>query len=466
MTTTTRFAPSPTGFLHIGGARTALFNWLYARHTGGRFLLRIEDTDRKRSTPEATQAILEGLEWLEIDWDDEPVYQFSRMDRHAAVAQELLAAGHAYHCYCSPEELAEMRDAARQDGRTALYDGRWRDRDPGEAPEGVAPVVRLKAPQTGETVLDDKVQGAVTVANDQLDDMVLLRADGTPTYMLSVVVDDHDMDITHVIRGDDHLTNAFRQTQIYKALDWTPPEFAHIPLIHGQDGAKMSKRHGALGVDAYSDAGILPEAMRNYLLRLGWSHGDDEIISTSQATEWFDFGGIGKSPARFDMAKLESVNSHYLKEADDERLYELIASDLATHKNAPLTKEDQTRVVAGVEGLKPRAKTLLELATAAAIYVRPRPLSFDPKAEGLLDEEARHRLGEIAERLSKLGEWQVDILEKSIKAYAEDVGVKLGKVAQPLRAALTGTTVSPGIFDVMAVFGKEETIARLGDVAA
>jgi glutamyl-tRNA synthetase len=466
MTTTTRFAPSPTGFLHIGGARTALFNWLYARHTGGRFLLRIEDTDRKRSTPDATQAILDGLQWLEIDWDDEPIYQFSRMERHAAVARELLDAGHAYHCYCSPEELAEMRDAARQEGRTALYDGRWRDRDPGEAPEGVSPVVRLKAPRSGETVLDDKVQGSVTVANDQLDDMVLLRADGTPTYMLSVVVDDHDMDITHVIRGDDHLTNAFRQTQIYKALDWAPPEFAHIPLIHGQDGAKMSKRHGALGVDAYRDAGFLPEAMRNYLLRLGWSHGDDEIISTWQATEWFDFGGIGKSPARFDMAKLESVNSHYLKEADDERLYKLIAGDLATHKNAPLNKEDQARVIAGLEGLKPRAKTLLELAAAAAVYVRPRPLNYDPKAEGLLDEDARQRLGEIVERLSTLEDWHEETLETAIKGYAEEAEIKLGKVAQPLRAALTGTTVSPGIFEVMAVFGKEETIARLGDVAA
>jgi glutamyl-tRNA synthetase len=466
MTTITRFAPSPTGFLHIGGARTALFNWLYARHTGGRFLLRIEDTDRKRSTPEATQAILDGLEWLELAWDDEPVYQFSRMARHAEIAAALLASGNAYHCYCTPEELTEMREAARREGRSAVYDGRWRDRDPDEAPGDVPPVVRLKAPRDGETVVHDKVQGEVRVGNAELDDMVLLRADGTPTYMLSVVVDDHDMGVTHVIRGDDHLTNAFRQAQIYRAMGWEPPAFAHIPLIHGQDGAKMSKRHGALGVEAYRDAGFLPEAMRNYLLRLGWSHGDDEIIATEQAVAWFDFGGIGKSPARFDMAKLESVNAHYLKEADDARLAGLIGDRLAKNKGSALDEEDRGRVMAGLAGLKPRAKTLLELADAAAIYVRPRPLAFDDKAAKLLDDEARARLGEVARRLSDLEPWEEPVIETAIKDLVDEAGIKLGKVAQPLRAALTGTTVSPGIFEVMAVFGKAETLARLGDVAA
>ena len=466
MTTITRFAPSPTGFLHIGGARTALFNWLYARHTGGSFLLRIEDTDRKRSTPEATQAILDGLKWLELGWDREPVYQFSRMARHAEIAATLLADGNAYHCYCTPEELTEMRETARREGRSAVYDGRWRDRDPAEAPAGVPPVIRLKAPRDGETVLQDKVQGDVRVGNAQLDDMVLLRADGTPTYMLSVVVDDHDMGVTHVIRGDDHLTNAFRQAQIYQAMGWDLPAFAHIPLIHGQDGAKMSKRHGALGVDAYRDAGFLPEAMRNYLLRLGWSHGDDEIIATAQAINWFDFGGIGKSPARFDMAKLESVNAHYIKESDDAKLAGLIRARLAEAKGSALNDEDEERVMRGLAGLKPRAKTLLELADAAAIYVRPRPLSFDDKAAGLLDEEARALLGEVMRRLADVDPWEEPAIETAVKGYVEETGIKLGKVAQPLRAALTGTTVSPGIFDVMAVFGKPETLARLGDVAA
>ena len=466
MTTITRFAPSPTGFLHIGGARTALFNWLYARHTGGKFLLRIEDTDRKRSTAEATQAILDGLQWLELGWDDEPVYQFNRMDRHAEIAAALLAGGSAYYCYCTPEELAEMRDVARREGRSAVYDGRWRDRDPAEAPDGVPPVVRLKAPREGETVLQDHVQGEVKVANAQLDDMVLLRADGTPTYMLSVVVDDHDMGVTHVIRGDDHLTNAFRQAQIYQAMGWAAPDLAHMPLIHGQDGAKMSKRHGALGVDAYRDAGFLPDAMRNYLLRLGWSHGDDEIITTAQAVEWFDFGGIGRSPARFDIAKLESVNAHYLKEADNAHLLGLIEDGLADAKGGDLDDGDRVRVTSGFAGLKPRAKTLLELRDAAAIYVRARPLSFDEKASKLLDEEALNHLMELLRRLSGLDPWTEAGVEDTVKAYVEGAGIKLGQVAQPLRAALTGTTVSPGIFEVMSVFGKAETLARLGDVAA
>ena len=314
MTVTVRFAPSPTGFLHIGGARTALFNWLFARHHGGNFRLRIEDTDRVRSTPEAVEAIIDGLEWLGLDWDGEIVYQFARAARHAEVARQLLAAGHAYYCCCTPAELEAMREQARAEKRSVRYDGTWRDRDPAERPPGVAPAIRLKAPQTGATTIHDHVQGEVTVANDELDDLIILRGDGTPTYNLSVVVDDHDMGVTHVIRGDDHLNNAFRQTQIYRALDWPVPEFAHVPLIHGPDGAKLSKRHGALGVDAYREMGYLPEALRNYLLRLGWSHGDDEIISTEEAIRWFDLDAVGRAPARFDFAKLGNLNGHYIRE--------------------------------------------------------------------------------------------------------------------------------------------------------
>src|SRR3954469_12923509 len=362
MTVVTRFAPSPTGFLHIGGARTALFNWLFARHHGGTFLLRIEDTDRARSTDAAVEAIVDGLKWVELDWDGDAVSQFQRRDRHAEVAHQMLETGHAYRCYASPEELEAMRAEQKAAGQPMRYDGRWRDRDPAEAPAGISPVIRLKAPQEGETVLADHVQGEVRVQNAQLDDMVLLRADGTPTYMLSVVVDDHDMNVTHVIRGDDHLTNNFRQVQIYRAMGWDLPEFAHIPLIHGADGAKLSKRHGALGVDAYRDMGYLPEALRNYLLRLGWGHGDDEIISTEQAIEWFDLDGIGRSPAQFDFAKLDSINAHYIREADDARLLALVAERLETQFGRPLSEVESGRLLKAMPGLKPRAKTIVELA--------------------------------------------------------------------------------------------------------
>jgi len=400
MRVVTRFAPSPTGFLHIGGARTALFNWLYARHharhgDGGTFLLRIEDTDRARSTPEAVRAILDGLTWLGLHWDGEAISQVARASRHATAARQLLIEGKAYHCYCTPEELAAMREQARKEGNPMRYDGRWRNRDPKEAPAGVKPVIRLKAPEDSETVIEDLVQGTVRVANDQLDDMVLLRADGTPTYMFAVVVDDHDMGITHVIRGDDHLTNAFRQFQLYRAFGWEPPAFAHIPLIHGPDGAKLSKRHGALGVEAYRDMGFLPEAVRNYLLRLGWSHGDDEIISDDQAIAWFDIKDVGRSAARFDMAKLTNLNGHYLRQTDDARLVELILPRLQATLGGGLAADATARLMRGMAGLKERAKTLVELAENAAFYVRTRPLALSPKASQILDDGALRHLAQL-----------------------------------------------------------------------
>jgi glutamyl-tRNA synthetase len=465
----TRFAPSPTGFLHIGGARTALFNWLFARHHEGKMLLRIEDTDRARSSEEAVTAILDGMDWLGLDADEEPVYQFARADAHRAAAERLLAQGKAYKCYCSPEELTEMREKARAEGRPPGYDGRWRDRDPQDAPEGVAPVIRLKAPQTGETIINDHVQGKVTWSNDQLDDLILLRSDGTPTYMLSVVVDDHDMNISHVIRGDDHLTNAARQTQIFNALGWETPEFAHIPLIHGPDGAKLSKRHGALGVDAYRDMGYLPEAMRNYLVRLGWSHGDDEIFSTDEMIKWFGLDAIGKAAARFDFAKLESVNYTYLRNKDDTALVEDVMALLPHIEggDAMLAQIDagkKVRLTAAMPGLKERAKTLRDLIVDAGFLFTQRPLSIDEKAAKVLDADARQVLAGIVQPLEAIaGTWSLESVEQAVRVYAEAQVLKLGKVAQPLRAALTGTSTSPGIFDVLAVLGPEESIARIKD---
>ena len=464
MTVVTRFAPSPTGFLHVGGARTALFNWLYARHHGGTYRLRIEDTDRARSTKEAIDAILDGLSWLGLDHDGEVVYQSRNAARHAEAARELLAMGHAYYCYCTPEELAAMREKARAEGRPIRYDGRWRDRDPAEAPKDIPPVIRLKAPQEGETVIEDGVQGIVRVGNDQLDDMVLLRADGTPTYMLSVVVDDHDMGITHVIRGDDHLTNAFRQAQIYRALDWALPKFAHIPLIHGADGAKLSKRHGALAVGAYRDMGFLPEALCNYLLRLGWSHGDDEIISTEQAIAWFDLDAVGRSAARFDMAKLTNLNGHYIRATDDDKLAALVLPFIAEKIGREPSQAGRERMLAGMPGLKQRAETLVELADSALFYVRDRPIPIAPAAQGLLNEGARVRLKRLGERLGQARDWEAGALEAEVRAFAEADQVPLGQVAQPLRAALTGLKVSPGIFEVMATLGRDEVIGRLDDV--
>ncbi len=465
MSVVVRFAPSPTGFLHIGGARTALFNWLFARHHRGQFLLRIEDTDRARSTAEAVTAIIDGLRWLGLDWDGEVVMQSERAARHAAAAHELLAAGHAYRCYCSAEELAAMRDRAKAEGRTLLYDGRCRDLAPGDVPANRAPAIRLKAPREGETTIRDHAQGTVTVANQQLDDLIILRADGTPTYNLSVVVDDHDMQISHVIRGDDHFTNAFRQTQIYRALGWDAPEFAHIPLIHGPDGAKLSKRHGALGVEAYREMGYLPEALRNYLLRLGWSHGDEEIIATDQAIAWFDLGAVGRAPARFDFAKLASVNAHYIREADDARLAGLVAPLIAAKLGHALGEPERERLVKAMPGLKPRAKTLVELAERAQFYCAPRPIALDAKAAALLDAAARRRLGSLAGPLAGTA-WTLPQLEDAVRQAAEAQGAKLGDLAQPLRAALCGSTASPGIFEVMEVLGRDETLGRIADVAS
>ena len=462
----TRFAPSPTGFLHIGGARTALFNWLFARHHGGKFLLRIEDTDRARSTDEAVAAIFDGLEWLGLAGDEPAVFQFERSQRHAEVANQLLAQGHAYRCYATPEELAALREEQRAAKQPMRYDGRWRDRDPSEAPAGAPFVIRLKAPREGETVIEDAVQGRVVVQNVELDDMILLRSDGTPTYMLAVVVDDHDMGVTHVIRGDDHLNNAFRQLGIIKAMGWEEPVYAHIPLIHGSDGAKLSKRHGALGVDAYRDEmGMLPEAVLNYLLRLGWGHGDEETISRERAIELFDIAGVGRSPSRFDIKKLESLNAYYLREADDARLAALVAPRVAARLgSAQLPEGSEALLAQAMPSLKPRAKTLDEIAEGAEFLFKSRPLDFDEKAAALLDDSARDLLGKTADALGAVPTWTIEAIEEAIRRVAEEAGLGLGKVAQPLRAALTGRTVSPGIFDVLFLLGKAESLERLADV--
>ena len=461
MTVVTRFAPSPTGFLHIGGARTALFNWLFSRHHGGTFRLRIEDTDRKRSTAEAIQRIVDGLDWLGLDWDGEAVYQSANVDRHATIARQLLADGRAYNCYATPEQLAAMREEARAAGRTRLYDGTWRDRDPADAPAGADPVVRVKMPLDGATAIDDAVQGEVTVENRQLDDFILLRADGTPTYMLAVVVDDHDMDVTHIIRGDDHLNNAVRQYHLYRACEWTPPQFAHVPLIHGADGAKLSKRHGALGVEAYREMGYLPDALANYLLRLGWSHGDAELISRDEAIGWFDLDAIGRSPARFDGDKLANLNGHYLRAADNRHLAELVAPRIAEALATTLAPAVMARLQDGMESLKQRASTLQKLAENAQFYCQKLPLSMSGKARRLLDGDGRTRLADLATRLGELTSWDEAEIEALVRAHAEARSLKLGELAQPLRAALTGATASPGIFEVMAVLGRDEVAARL-----
>ena len=468
MTVVTRFAPSPTGFLHIGGGRTALFNWLYAKRHGGKMLLRIEDTDRERSTEAAIAAILDGLKWLGLDWDGDVVYQFSRAARHREVAEALLAQGRAYYCYATQQELEEMRETARKEGRPLRYDGRWRDRDPSEAPKDVKPVIRLKAPTEGETVVEDEVQGRVVWQNKDLDDLVLLRSDGTPTYMLAVVVDDHDMGVTHVIRGDDHLTNAARQTQIYHAMGWEVPKMAHIPLIHGPDGAKLSKRHGALGVEAYRSMGYLPEALRNYLVRLGWSHGDQEIFSTDEMIQAFDLSSIGRSPARFDFAKLENLNGYYMRQADDERLVNALEDLLPElggdehHLGRKFTPALREKLIAAMPGLKERAKTLVELLDSAYYLYAQRPLKLDEKAASLL-ADGRSRLSGIVEKLQAVSDWNAQSVEAVVREHADAIGAKLGQVAQPLRAVLTGRATSPGLFDVMAVLGKDETLFRLQD---
>ena len=459
----TRFAPSPTGFLHIGGARTALFSWLYARRHGGRFLLRIEDTDKARSTQAAIDAILEGMRWLGLDWDGHEYYQSQFQARHAEVANELLARGHAYRCYMTAQELGAQRERAQAEKRPYRVESAWRDGS-AEAPAPDAPfVVRLKAPREGETVIEDRVQGRVVVQNGELDDMVLLRSDGSPTYMLAVVVDDHDMGVTHVIRGDDHLNNAFRQLAIIKAMGWPEPVYAHVPLIHGQDGAKMSKRHGSTGVMDYEAAGFLPEALANYLLRLGWGHGDDEIISRADAVRWFDLDQVGKSPSRFDIRKLENLNGHYIREADDGRLAGLIAPRITALLGRGLEPGEIELLVRAMPELKPRAKTLVELAESSTFLFRSRPLDLDEKAAQLLSGDAPRLLARVWSALNALDEWSALATEAAVRSTADAAGVKLGQVAQPLRAALTGRATSPGIFDVLVLLGRDESLERIAD---
>lgn len=461
MTVIVRFAPSPTGFLHIGSARTALFNWLYTKHHHGKMLLRIEDTDRARSTPESVKTILEGMTWLGLDWEGDAISQFENFQRHAEVAQQMVANGSAYYCYASPQELEEMRSEQKAKGLPQRYDGRWRDRPVSDAPKDIKPVIRLKAPQTGETTVADQVMGTITVQNTQLDDMVLLRADGTPTYMHAVVVDDHDMSITHVIRGDDHMTNTFRQVQIYKAMGWEIPVFAHLPMILGPDGAKLSKRHGAPAVSDYRERGYLPEAIRNYLLRLCWAHGDDEIISLQQAIEWFDFDGIGKSPARFDFVKLGSINAHYIKESDEARLTDLAAPFLKKTLSRDLTPAERDLLIKAMPDLKPRAQTIVELAEMAVFYFNTTTLPMDDKAKKLLTPDSLQHLQELHKRMQALTSFTSENIEAIFRTFAEEKGIKLGALAQPLRAALTGSTVSPPIFGVAQLLGKDETCRRL-----
>jgi glutamyl-tRNA synthetase len=464
MTVRTRFAPSPTGLLHIGGARTALFNYLFSRHHGGEFLLRIEDTDRERSTDAATQVILDGLDWLGLERDGQTVFQSARAARHAEVAYQMLAAGHAYRCYCTPDELRAMREQAVAEGRPPRYDGRWRDRDPAEAPAGVKPAIRLKAPRDGDTVVEDLVQGTVRVANAELDDMIILRGDGTPTYLHAVVVDDHDMAITHVIRGDDHLTNTFRQIQVYQAMGWDLPRFAHIPLIHGADGAKLSKRHGSVSVLEFREQGYLPEALRNYLLRLGWGHGDSEIISLDEAIQLFDLDGVGRSASRMDYAKLIHLNGVYLRQADDDRLTQEILQRLIHIHKLSLGAIAAHRVRILMPELKERAKTLVELADNAAFLARVIPLPFEPKAATLLTPEVKLMLREIGQYLDST-DFLPSTLDAALRDFAEKSNRKLGQVAQPLRAALTGSTTSPGIDVTLAALGREEALARIAAAA-
>lgn len=466
MTVRTRFAPSPTGLLHIGNARAALFNFLYARHHGGQFVLRIEDTDRERSTQQAVDVLFDGLAWMDIESDEKPVFQSTRQARHAEVAHELLEKGLAYRCYCTADELKDMREKAMAEGRPPRYNGMWRDRDPAEAPANTPYTIRIKAPREGETTIHDLVQGDVRVANAELDDMIILRADGTPVYQLAVVVDDHDMDITHVIRGDDHLTNTFRQAMIYRAMGWSLPHFAHLPLIHGPDGAKLSKRHGAQSVVEFREMGYLPEALNNYLLRLGWGHGDAEILSREEQIKLFDLDGVGRSPSRMDYAKLLHINGVWLRQADDTRLTSDVMERLGKMDGVDTSDATRAKVLALMPGLKERAKTLVELADNAAFLGRSLPLAFDPKAEKQLTPENRVMLGRLATALKATEPFSKEAIDATLRQFAETHEMKLGKVAQPLRAAVTGSTMSPGIDDTLAALGRDEVLARINAVAA
>ena len=450
----TRFAPSPTGYLHIGGARTALFNYLFAKHTSGKFLLRIEDTDRQRSTPKAVDVILQGLKWLGLEWDCPEIYQFSRLNRHKEVAYELLDKAQAYKCFLSPQELEILREESMRTG--APIRSKWRNADPSTHPKDQPFVIRIKAPQTGTTIIDDQVQGQVTTENHTLDDMVLLRSDGTPTYMLAVVVDDHDMEVTHIIRGDDHLSNTARQVTIYQAMNWKIPVFAHIPLIHGTDGKKLSKRHGALGVDAYQHMGYLPEALCNYLLRLGWSHGDDELINKDQAIEWFNLAAIGKSPSRLDFKKLDNINNHYMQLADNKRLLKLIDGD-------NLSDRSQNNILAGLDSLKQRAKTLIELKEMANIYIAEKRIDIAAEIkEQVIQNEIL--ILEFSNKLKQVDNWNKNELMNLGKAFAEAKQIKLGELGGYLRIILTGSTISPSVFEIMAILGIDTTLRRIADV--
>lgn len=461
-TIVTRFPPSPTGFMHIGTARTALFNWLYARKHGGKMLFRIEDTDRKRHNEEAVDNLIKGLEWLGIDWDGDIVSQYAQRDRHAEIAKELVAKGEAYYCYCSEEELEQMRETAKAEGRITFYDRRWRDKDASEAPSDINPVIRIKAPLDGSSTVHDEVQGDVTVKNEQLDDFIILRSDGTPTYMLSVVVDDHDMGVTHVIRGDDHLNNTFRQNIIYDAMGWTKPVYGHLPLILGPDGSKMSKRHGAASVEEYQKMGYLPAALRNYLLRLGWSHGDDEIISDDQAKEWFDLSGCNKSAARFDFDKLENLNAHYIKETANEELLERCLPLYEERLNAPLNDSAKAMILSCMDELKSRARTLVQIVDESEFFAVDLATPDDKAKDILGSDDAITTLAEIPLKLENLEIWTTESIMDSCKDFAkEKLDGKLGKVGMPLRAKITGRTASPGIFHVCEILGKEQTLKRL-----
>ncbi len=465
MTVVTRFPPSPTGLMHVGNARTAIFNWLYARHNNGKFVVRIEDTDRRRHSEEAVKAIMDGLKWLNIDYDGDVISQFSRLDRHRQIAMDMIAKGQAYYCYCSAEELEEMRREAIEKGYKNFYNRMWRDADDSPIPKDIKPVVRIKAPLEGYTVINDKVQGEIKVNNDQLDDFIILRSDGSPTYMLSVVVDDYDMGITHVIRGDDHLNNTFRQKIIFDAMEWKTPEYAHLPLIHGTDGAKFSKRHGAQSIQEFRDMGYLPEALFNYLLRLGWSHGDDEIISRKDAIRWFNFKRIGKAPAKFDFKKLDSINAHYINETTPDSLIEQAKPFYKSRHNIELNDIGITRIKAGIDELKSRAKTLLQFVDDSAFYAKTLPIEYDEKAQKNLKDS-----DDILEEMLKYfnshtGEFSADYIQEICKKIADEKrNGKLGKVAMPLRAALTGTTASPSIFHAAEILGKSETCNRINAV--
>ena len=451
-----RFAPSPTGVLHIGSVRTALFNWLFARHNKGKFLLRIEDTDKLRSTKENTDSIFEILRWLNIDWDEEPVIQSSRLQRHIDVANDLIKQGKAYYCYCTPEELAAKKEAALKAGKSYKYDGTCRNRT--DAVEGISPVIRLKAENTGKTTVNDMVQGEVTIDNSQLDDLVLVRSDGTPTYMLSVVVDDHDMGITHVIRGDDHLTNTFRQIQIYNACNWEIPSFGHIPLIYGPDGAKLSKRHGAVSAKDYQELGYLPEAISNYLLRLGWSHGNEEIISREKAIEWFNFDSVGKSPSRFDMAKLQNLNMHYIKERDNQSLLEY----LLPFFDFELTNQQKNNILKGLDSLKSRAKTILDLKDSAQVYISA-PSNFEESCSKYASEKHINLLGKVIDIIENMPQLEEKELCSKVKELSVKEDIKLVEIAQAIRGALCGKLISPSVFEIIEILGKDESIKRINN---